>query len=79
LTYSTQDRDGLVKPLACLALKNRAEACTALAEQLQRHVKELLAPHKYRRRVEFLEELPKTATGKIQRFKLRELFGQPLA
>lgn len=74
----SQDRDGLVKPLACIVLKNRSEACTALAEQLKQHVKELLAPHKYPRRVEFLDELPKTATGKIQRFKLREQFGQAL-
>jgi benzoate-CoA ligase len=70
----TQDRDGLTKPLACIVLKNRAEACAALADQLQQHVKDLLSPHKYPRRVEFLAELPKTATGKIQRFKLRELF-----
>jgi len=75
----SQDRDGLIKPLACVVLKNRSEACTALAEQLKQHVKDLLAPHKYPRRVEFLDELPKTATGKIQRFKLRELFGQALA
>jgi benzoate-CoA ligase len=72
----TQDEDGLTKPLACVVLKNRGSACAALAEQLQQHVKGLLSPHKYPRRVEFLEELPKTATGKIQRFKLRELFGQ---
>lgn len=75
----SQDRDGLIKPLACVVLKNRAEACVAVGEQLKQHVKELLAPHKYPRRVEFLDELPKTATGKIQRFKLREQFGQALA
>jgi benzoate-CoA ligase len=72
----TQDRDGLTKPLACVVLKNGSAACATLAEQLKQHVKELLAPHKYPRRIEFLEELPKTATGKIQRFKLRALFGQ---
>lgn len=72
----SQDRDGLIKPLACVVLKNRAEACATLADQLKQHVRELLAPHKYPRRVEFLDELPKTATGKIQRFKLREMFGQ---
>jgi acyl-coenzyme A synthetase/AMP-(fatty) acid ligase len=43
-----------------------------LAEQLKQHVKDRLAPFKYPRWVEFLPELPKTATGKIQRFKLRE-------
>jgi benzoate-CoA ligase len=72
----TQDQDGLIKPLACVVLKNRDEASAALADQLKQHVKSLLLPHKYPRRVEFLAELPKTATGKIQRFKLRELYGQ---
>jgi len=43
----------------------------ALAEALQAHVKARLAPYKYPRWIEFIEELPKTATGKIQRFKLR--------
>jgi benzoate-CoA ligase len=71
----SQDGDGLIKPLACVVLKNRSDACATLAEQLKQYVKEHLAPHKYPRRVEFLDELPKTATGKIQRFKLRELFG----
>jgi benzoate-CoA ligase len=72
----TQDREGLTKPLACIVLKNRGAACADLADELKQHVKTLLSPHKYPRRVEFLEELPKTATGKIQRFKLRELFGE---
>ena len=39
--------------------------------ELQQFVKDMLAPYKYPRWVEFVEELPKTATGKIQRFKLR--------
>ena len=43
----------------------------ALADELRRHVKERLAPYKYPRWIEFIDELPKTATGKIQRFKLR--------
>jgi benzoate-CoA ligase len=42
-----------------------------LSEALKFHVKEKLAPYKYPRWVEFVAELPKTATGKIQRFKLR--------
>jgi benzoate-CoA ligase len=45
----------------------------ALADALQEHVKTRLARYKYPRWIEFIEELPKTATGKIQRFKLREL------
>jgi acyl-coenzyme A synthetase/AMP-(fatty) acid ligase len=44
----------------------------ALADALKQHVKDRLAPYKYPRWVEFVAELPKTATGKIQRFKLRE-------
>ena len=43
----------------------------ALAEELAQHVKSQLAPYKYPRWIEFIDELPKTATGKIQRFKLR--------
>ena len=62
------DTDNLVKPKAYVVLKS-GQAATA--EELQMHVKSLLAPYKYPRWVEFLPELPKTATGKIQRFKLR--------
>jgi benzoate-CoA ligase len=70
----SEDVNGLVKPLACIVLKDQATAGEAMAEQLQQHVKSLLLPHKYPRRVEFLAELPKTATGKIQRFKLRGMY-----
>ncbi|MCX8004540.1 MAG: benzoate-CoA ligase family protein [Burkholderiaceae bacterium] len=66
------DENGLTRPKACVVLKNPAQASEALAQELQRFVKERLAPHKYPRIVEFLPELPKTATGKIQRFRLRE-------
>ncbi len=71
-----EDPEGLIKPLACVVLNPSALPSPALAEQLKQHVKSLLAPHKYPRRIEFLAELPKTATGKIQRFKLRELYGR---
>jgi benzoate-CoA ligase len=71
-----EDRDGLTKPLACVVLKQTATPSSGLDEQLKQHVKALLAPHKYPRWIEFLPELPKTATGKIQRFKLRELYAQ---
>jgi benzoate-CoA ligase len=43
-----------------------------LVQTLQAFVKDQLAPHKYPREIRFLPELPKTATGKIQRFRLRE-------
>ena len=49
----------------------RRNASAALAEELQKYVKSRLAPYKYPRWIEFIDELPKTATGKIQRFKLR--------
>ena len=74
-----QDADGLTKPLACVVLEEHAQAGEALSEQLKQHVKGLLAPHKYPRRIQFLSELPKTATGKIQRFRLRELYGQSVS
>jgi benzoate-CoA ligase len=70
-----EDDAGLVKPLAFIVLRPGSAADPALAEVLKRHVKQLLAPYKYPRWIEFLPELPKTATGKIQRFKLREMIG----
>ncbi|MDZ4396496.1 AMP-binding enzyme, partial [Hydrogenophaga sp.] len=55
-----------------VVLKNGVQATEA---ELQAFVKEKLAPYKYPRFIEFLPELPKTATGKIQRFRLREREG----
>jgi benzoate-CoA ligase len=66
------DADGLIKPRAFIVLKDPSLAGDALADAIQAHVKQRLAPFKYPRWVEFVAELPKTATGKIQRFKLRE-------
>jgi 4-hydroxybenzoate-CoA ligase len=65
------DGDGLVKPKAFVVLKMHDKACEDLARALQDHVKQMLAPYKYPRWIEFRTDLPKTATGKIQRFKLR--------
>jgi benzoate-CoA ligase len=62
------DSDELVKPKAFVVLKPGRSASAA---DLQLHVKGQLAPYKYPRWIEFVPELPKTATGKIQRFKLR--------
>ena len=62
------DTDELVKPKAFVVLKPGQSASAA---DLQMHVKSQLAPYKYPRWIEFVPELPKTATGKIQRFKLR--------
>jgi benzoate-CoA ligase len=62
------DTDQLIKPKAFVVLKS-GQAATA--EDLQTHVRSQLAPYKYPRWIQFVPELPKTATGKIQRFKLR--------
>ena len=66
------DQDGLIKPTAYVVLKDKDQASDRLKEELQSFVKSKLAPYKYPRWLEFVEELPKTVTGKIQRFKLRE-------
>ena len=66
-----EDESRLVKPKAYVVLKPGREANAALTAALQQHVKDKLAPYKYPRWIEFIQELPKTATGKIQRFKLR--------
>ena len=69
------DDDGLTKTKAFVVLKPGQQAGEA---ELQAFVKEHLAPYKYPRFIEFVDELPKTATGKIQRFKLRDLENQRL-
>ncbi|HEY7217472.1 MAG TPA: benzoate-CoA ligase family protein [Candidatus Binatia bacterium] len=66
------DENGLIKPKAFVVLRPNEAQTEMLAVDLQRHVKAKLAPYKYPRWIEFVTELPKTATGKIQRFKLRE-------
>jgi benzoate-CoA ligase family protein len=65
------DEQKLVKPKAFVVLKSPDKASDALMRALQEHCKAKLAPYKYPRWIEFRKELPKTATGKIQRFKLR--------
>ncbi len=65
------DEQRLVKPKAFVVLKAPDKESDALAQALQDHVKAKLAPFKYPRWIEFRRDLPKTATGKIQRFKLR--------
>jgi benzoate-CoA ligase len=70
------DADTLIKPKAFVVLKDQTKvadpaARDAMSRALQDHVKTKLAPFKYPRWIEFRADLPKTATGKIQRFKLR--------
>ncbi|MEQ8442837.1 MAG: benzoate-CoA ligase family protein [Alphaproteobacteria bacterium] len=66
------DADGLIKPKAFVVPRDGIEPNDALADEIKAFVKSELAAYKYPRWVEFRDELPKTATGKIQRFKLRE-------
>jgi benzoate-CoA ligase len=66
-----EDENKLIKPKAFVVLKQGNSGSDALKAALRQHIKEKLAPYKYPRWIEFLPELPKTATGKIQRFKLR--------
>jgi benzoate-CoA ligase len=68
----TPDENGLTRSKAFVVLKPGTTATPALEAELKAFVKGELAPHKYPRIIEFIEELPKTATGKIQRFRLRE-------
>jgi len=66
-----KEEGGLTRTLAYVVLKS-GDGDAALAETLKTFVKGELAPHKYPREIRFIAELPKTATGKIQRFKLRD-------
>jgi benzoate-CoA ligase len=70
------DAQGLTRAKAFVVLKDAARAGEAAADELKAFVKGRLAPHKYPRQLEFVAELPKTATGKIQRFRLRQLEGE---
>ena len=65
------DPDGLLKPKAFVVLKP-GQASESLVSDLKEHVKTAVGQWKYPRWIEFLDVLPKTATGKIQRFKLRD-------
>lgn len=67
-----EDREGLLKPVAYVVLKDGHAASPQLARELQDFVKQNTAPYKYPRAVIFVESLPKTATGKIRRYQLRE-------
>ena len=74
LDVSKEETSFCVKDLAgkVLARGKVATDPEALFEALKEHVKDKVGAWKYPRRIEFVTELPKTATGKIQRFKLRE-------
>ncbi|WP_347549278.1 acyl--CoA ligase [Pseudalkalibacillus hwajinpoensis] len=63
-------RGNIVK--AYVVLKDNSQAGDPLIRELQDHVKELTAPYKYPRKIEFIDELPKTTSGKIRRIELRQ-------
>jgi len=65
------DDNDLIKPAAYVVLSDPADSSDALCDDLLLHCKQGLARYKYPRWIYFVEDLPKTATGKIQRFKLR--------
>jgi 4-hydroxybenzoate-CoA ligase len=73
-----EDANGLVKPKAFVVLKEPRSSSSnrALCEELKVHVKKTVGPWKYPRWIEFVDSLPKTATGKIQRFMLRSMVAE---
>ena len=70
-----EDANGLIKPKAFVVLRDHREddVGRALYEELKVHVKRSIGPWKYPRWIEFVDSLPKTATGKVQRFMLRDM------
>ena len=71
-----EDADGLIKPKAFIVLRDGYTADESLLETLRVHVKERAGPWKFPRWIDVRADLPRTATGKIQRFKLRDLDAQ---
>jgi acyl-coenzyme A synthetase/AMP-(fatty) acid ligase len=67
-----KDADDLVKPKAYVILREGFSGSEVLAVELQDFVKSRIAPYKYPRWIDFVPDLPKTVTGKIQRYKLRQ-------
>jgi 4-hydroxybenzoate-CoA ligase len=66
-----KDEHALVKPKAYIVLKKDRRPSEKLAKDIQAFVKKNIAPYKFPRWIEFTKALPKTSTGKIQRYKLR--------
>ncbi|KJE28806.1 benzoate-CoA ligase family protein [Geobacillus kaustophilus] len=71
-----ENENGLVVPKAFVVLKDGVPRSAEKEEELKQFAKQHLAHYKYPRIIELIDELPKTATGKIQRFKLRQLLKQ---
>jgi acyl-coenzyme A synthetase/AMP-(fatty) acid ligase len=71
------DAHGILKPEAWVVLRDGVAPSDQLADALMIHCKSHLAPYKFPRRVHFVDELPRTATGKVQRYLLRRGAGRP--
>jgi benzoate-CoA ligase len=69
----SHDSENLVKPCAYIVLNNMVEPSEALEKEIKEYVKKELAHYKYPRWIRFVEDLPKTPTGKIKRFELKKL------
>jgi benzoate-CoA ligase len=67
-----KDEDDLVKPYGFIVLKKGEKGTGELEEDLKSFVKERIAPYKYPRWIEFADDLPKTASGTIQRYLLKQ-------
>ena len=67
-----QNETGLTKPMAYIALRQGFDPISSLAEELKAFAAGKLSSYKQPEWIEFVDSLPKTATGKVQRFKLRE-------
>ena len=65
-------RGQIIKATIVLAKEYKAQAGDTLANEIQDHVKNVTAPYKYPRLIEFVDELPKTISGKIRRVEIRE-------
>jgi benzoate-CoA ligase family protein len=68
-----EEETSLHTPKAFVVLRQNCTGSAELVRDLQNFVKQRIAPHKYPRRIEFVNELPKTAAGKLLRYKLREM------
>ena len=64
------ERGTIVK--AFVVLKESFPRDESMVKTLQEHVKQAIAPYKYPRTIEFMDALPRTETGKLQRFRLRD-------
>ena len=69
---ANKDNNDLIKPKAFIVLNDNFVQSEKLELELTNHVKSILTPFKYPRWYEFTDNLPKTSTGKIQRYKLRK-------